>query len=168
MYVPLKPTFEGYVESAIDARKLLESCLVGQHMHAPRSPLNHKLNDLIKIGPIFIYEQRSLGIAKWKDGMTWAELEPDEEGFLIFKLREPDCELHGLVKKSCTMPYKGIKHSLVSYYIEDDVEKGLLITISRQEELQAVEPREEFVISMEVEEDPYDPAWRATEEGAGS
>ncbi|KAH7108930.1 Gti1/Pac2 family-domain-containing protein [Dactylonectria estremocensis] len=152
--VPLNSTSKGFVETALDARELLERCLDGRNMHVPRHPYNHELKSLIKSGSIFIYERSSSGIVKWNDGLPWTEPKPDEEGFLISKLREPDCEPHGLVKKSCTMSYNGIKHSLVSYYIEDDVKNGLLTAISSHE--QAVEPREELVILMEVEEDAYD------------
>ncbi|KAH7113427.1 Gti1/Pac2 family-domain-containing protein [Dactylonectria macrodidyma] len=59
---PLNPTFQGYVESTLDALILFEACLSGQLTHVPRRP--H--------GNVFIYEEHASGIKRWTDGILWS------------------------------------------------------------------------------------------------
>lgn len=69
---PLKPTFEGYVSSTLDALVLFEACLSGQLNHVPRRPHDRERKDLIKSGSIFIYEEHASGIKRWTDGVSWS------------------------------------------------------------------------------------------------
>lgn len=69
---PLRPTFQGYISTTMDALILFEACLTGRLTHVPRRPHDRERADLISSGNIFIYEENSSGIKRWTDGMSWS------------------------------------------------------------------------------------------------
>ncbi|KAF5027476.1 hypothetical protein F66182_401 [Fusarium sp. NRRL 66182] len=69
---PLQPTFQGYLETTLDAAIVFEACLSGRINHVPRRPHDRERQDLIKSGNVFVYEEHASGIKRWTDSVSWS------------------------------------------------------------------------------------------------
>lgn len=69
---PLAPTFQGRIETTVDAIILIEACLQGRIAHVPRRPHEREREGLIKSGNVFVYEEHASGIKRWTDGVPWS------------------------------------------------------------------------------------------------
>lgn len=99
---PLRPTFQGFINTTSDALVLFEACLVGDLNHVPRRPHDRERPDIIKSGNVFIYEEHASGIKRWTDGISWS---PSRilGNFLIYRELEqpfPPGEKKRALKKS--------------------------------------------------------------------
>lgn len=70
--VPLEPTYKGFIRSTMDSLILFEAALTGRLPHISRRPHDRERSELIASGHVFIYEERSSGIKRWTDGVSWS------------------------------------------------------------------------------------------------
>ncbi|KAI0181044.1 Gti1/Pac2 family-domain-containing protein [Hypoxylon sp. FL1284] len=68
----VQPTFYGFVQNCMDALILFEACLTGQLQHVSRRPHDRERPELIASGNVFVYEEKSSGIKRWTDGVSWS------------------------------------------------------------------------------------------------
>ncbi|KAF4450583.1 hypothetical protein F53441_6244 [Fusarium austroafricanum] len=70
--MPLQPTYQGFINTTLDALVVFEACLSGQLNHVPRRPHDRERQDLIRSGNIFVYEEHASGIKRWTDSISWS------------------------------------------------------------------------------------------------
>lgn len=68
----MKPTWDGFLHTTYDALMVLEACLRGNLKHVARRPHDRERTQVIRSGNVFIYEEKSSGIKRWTDGVTWS------------------------------------------------------------------------------------------------
>lgn len=68
----LNATYYGYIESTFDALILFEACMAGHIQHVSRRPHDGERASVIQSGRVFIYEEKSSGIKRWTDGISWS------------------------------------------------------------------------------------------------
>lgn len=107
--LPLRPTYQGFVQTTFDALVLFETCLAGNMTHVPRRPHENERQDMIKSGNVFIYEEQASGIKRWTDGVAWS---PSRilGNFLIYREVEeafPPGEKKRALKKTQRKPSNG-------------------------------------------------------------
>ena len=65
----LQPTLVGHVVADLeDARLIVEACLSGTLYHIFRFPRQHKLQDLLGSGNVFVYAEIPIGKGNWDHG----------------------------------------------------------------------------------------------------
>jgi Gti1/Pac2 family transcription factor len=109
----LNATYHGFIESTYDALILFEACIAGQIKHVSRRPHDRERDIVIQSGNIFIYEEKSSGIKRWTDGISWS---PSRilGNFLIYRqlvkafgpgekkkaIKKPKVKPNGIIKAS--------------------------------------------------------------------
>jgi hypothetical protein len=153
-WTPIVPTYEGYVSTTDDALILFEAVLKGVLTTILRRPREHELEEIIKSGNTFVYEEGEAGIMHWFDHLAWSPhskvgdftfysqvKEPlGRGGRKRFKKDMPFVE-HGLVKKVISVKWKDCRYHLISYHTTKDVTE--LETPSAR--LGHIEPRQELI-----------------------
>lgn len=64
----MQPTFKGSIKSDLDARMLVEACLLGYLSHLPRKPYETEWSSLLQAGHVYIFEENASGFRSWDDG----------------------------------------------------------------------------------------------------
>ncbi|KAJ4322078.1 Global transcription regulator sge1 [Fusarium piperis] len=107
---PLTPTFQGYVDTTLDALILFEACLSGTLSHATRRPNG---GDLIQSGDVFIYNDKSSGIKRWTDGKFWS---PSRilDNFLVYRELERFVDGKLVERKQASKKRKKMGSSAIS------------------------------------------------------
>ncbi len=117
----VKPTLiDVSIKTQHDVLLLVEACLQGVLHHIPGHPQPAELQCLFQSGNIFVYEENSSGITKWKDGLVW------REEYLKDGLRIAFTKDKALVKRSGTVEHNKTRHYVISYcVVENSLEKQL-------------------------------------------
>lgn len=78
------PSFQGRIETTLDALLLVEASIQGYVPHVPRRVHERERADLIVSGNVFIYEEHASGIKRWTDGVAWS---PSRilDNFLVYR-----------------------------------------------------------------------------------
>ncbi|KZF22631.1 hypothetical protein L228DRAFT_268020 [Xylona heveae TC161] len=98
----LKPSYEGYVGTPDEARRVVQGCVMGILHHAPRRMRKSEEAELIQSGNVFVVEKNASGIEEWVDSVDWNASEP-------------------LKKKTFTVTMHGHRHHVTSYYTDEDI-----------------------------------------------
>ena len=94
------------MESKDDAFYLLETILRGKLVHSYQRPRD---GEATISGNVFVWEENSIGIDRWRDGMEWNVRE--EDGFEVGEAIDGS----GLMKKTISIPAYGAIYHVVSY-----------------------------------------------------
>ncbi|KAI9886480.1 MAG: hypothetical protein M1823_001730 [Watsoniomyces obsoletus] len=147
----LQPTYVGYIAEINDALLVLEACLSAKLRHLPRFPLKQELPHVVQSGNIFVYEKIATGTGEWDDRRGW-EFCRHEYGLRVEQERSTS---DALMKTSGSIVLEGVCHYIVSYYKEEDVQRGTLKTPSQDPDLQKLKLRPGLA-SQKVEKAPVD------------
>ncbi|KAJ2896495.1 hypothetical protein MKZ38_005483 [Zalerion maritima] len=71
-YVPLQPTFQGFLETKEDALLLIDACFAGALPFANYAPRKWDCTDYIRSGNIFVFQQEAGTTKRWIDGLHWS------------------------------------------------------------------------------------------------
>lgn len=138
---PLRPTWYGRIESTKDAAILVEACLRGKLNHVPRNPYEAEIWNLIGSGAVFVFEEGSSGIKTWNDCSQWRSmcLDGDFNSELERGKKVP------LLRKSIVMAFNGVKHYVISYYLQQDLNGIQWTTPSESDEFQGISIRDSLI-----------------------
>ncbi|KAI8058035.1 gluconate transport inducer 1/Pac2, partial [Syncephalis plumigaleata] len=76
-------TYNGYMETALDALLLLEGCRVGVLKFVTKR-LDEVERTNIRSGQIFVWDEEASGIQRWTDGRRWSSSRP-RGNFIIYR-----------------------------------------------------------------------------------
>ena len=68
---PFAATFQGCINTTLDALIVFEACLSGKMSLILQRPESRQLRELIQSGDVFVYKEAS-GMKRWRDGMSWS------------------------------------------------------------------------------------------------
>ncbi|KAL9124601.1 MAG: hypothetical protein Q9217_006084 [Psora testacea] len=66
------PIWNGNIEITRDALLIFEACFQGVLQYCSRRPHVKERESLIVSGSVFVYEEATLGIKRWTDGIPWS------------------------------------------------------------------------------------------------
>ncbi|KAH0566198.1 hypothetical protein GP486_000396 [Trichoglossum hirsutum] len=116
----LSPTFIGTIRTANDLQVLVDECNKGILQPIKRAPTADEMRDLAKSGNVIVYNMKTSGICRWRDGHTWSPGAHDGQFYIYRELTgsyqkvdlSPTIKVGGLTKKIVTQsPYRFIAYS---------------------------------------------------------
>ncbi|KAI8980141.1 Gti1/Pac2 family-domain-containing protein [Trametes punicea] len=145
------PLFEGFVDTTMDALRLIEAARRGLIPRVTRRLNDFERRTMIKSGAVFIFSVEESGIKRWTEGLAWSQSRISGN-FLLYRevadrsartahhftdlpgyphaghLPEPHLSYkpRGLIKKTITVKIDGSDYHLISYYTQEDLAAGLL------------------------------------------
>lgn len=121
-----QPTCHGLIRSAKDALLVLEACLQGHLLHAPRGLFADEALHAVQPGSIFVYELRSSGVRDWNDFRLWdQETQLGDFRIQTERVNGPDLGCPSsehraggvvLMKQSIMLQWNQTQHHIVSYF----------------------------------------------------
>ncbi|KAM5530865.1 hypothetical protein V8D89_015450 [Ganoderma adspersum] len=158
------PLFEGFVDTTMDALRLIEAARRGLIPRVTRRLNDFERRTMVKSGAVFIFSVEESGIKRWTEGLAWSQSRISGN-FLLYRevadrsartaqqladipiyphrghLPEPQLSYkpRGLVKKTITVKIDGSDYHLISYYTQEDLATGLLRRPTSHPDLMAIE-----------------------------
>lgn len=110
---------------------MLEACLQGHLLHAPRGLFAEEARQAVQSGAIFVYELGSSGVRHWDDFRLWGqETQLGDFRIQAERINGPDFESTGseygadgagLTKQSIILQWNQTQHHIVSYFSWNDM-----------------------------------------------
>ncbi|KAH9945420.1 Gti1/Pac2 family-domain-containing protein [Epithele typhae] len=159
---PARPLFEGFVDTTMDALRLIEAARRGMIPRITRRLNDFERRNMVKSGAVFIFSVDESGIKRWTEGLAWSQSRISGN-FLLYRevadrarpilqhadlaplhtARPPEPQLaykpRGLVKKTITVRVDGADYHLIAYYTPEDVQSGALRRPTAVPELMALD-----------------------------
>ncbi|CDO74940.1 hypothetical protein BN946_scf184945.g12 [Trametes cinnabarina] len=158
------PLFEGFVDTTMDALRLIEAARRGLIPRVTRRLNDFERRTMIKSGAVFIFSVEESGIKRWTEGLAWSQSRISGN-FLLYRevadrsartanhfaelpgyssaghLPEPHLSYkpRGLIKKTITVKIDGSDYHLISYYTQEDLNAGLLRRPTSRPDLMSIE-----------------------------
>ncbi|KAI0775260.1 Gti1/Pac2 family-domain-containing protein [Trametes elegans] len=158
------PLFEGFVDTTMDALRLIEAARRGLIPRVTRRLNDFERRTMIKSGAVFIFSVEESGIKRWTEGLAWSQSRISGN-FLLYRevadrsartahhfadmpgyapgghLPEPHLSYkpRGLIKKTITVKIDGSDYHLISYYTQEDLAAGLLRRPTTRPDLMAID-----------------------------
>ncbi|KAI0714279.1 Gti1/Pac2 family-domain-containing protein [Cerioporus squamosus] len=156
------PLFEGFVDTTMDALRLIEAARRGMIPRVTRRLNDFERRTMVKSGAVFIFSVEESGIKRWTEGLAWSQSRISGN-FLLYRevadrstrttqqladfptyrghLPEPSLSYkpRGLVKKTITVKIDGSDYHLISYYTQEDLAAGFLRRPTSHPDLMAIE-----------------------------
>ncbi|KAI0649175.1 Gti1/Pac2 family-domain-containing protein [Trametes meyenii] len=158
------PLFEGFVDTTMDALRLIEAARRGLIPRVTRRLNDFERRTMIKSGAVFIFSVEESGIKRWTEGLAWSQSRISGN-FLLYRevadrsartshhfadmpgyphaghLPEPHLSYkpRGLIKKTITVKIDGSDYHLISYYTQEDLATGLLRRPTSRPDLIAID-----------------------------
>ncbi|KAH9902974.1 Gti1/Pac2 family-domain-containing protein [Cubamyces lactineus] len=158
------PLFEGFVNTTMDALRLIEAARRGLIPRVTRRLNDFERRTMIKSGAVFIFSVEESGIKRWTEGLAWSQSRISGN-FLLYRevadrsartahhfadlpgyvhaghLPEPNLSYkqRGLIKKTITVKIDGSDYHLISYYTHEDLNAGLLRRVKDRPDLMAID-----------------------------
>ncbi|TBU50451.1 Gti1/Pac2 family-domain-containing protein [Dichomitus squalens] len=184
------PLFEGFVDTTMDALRLIEAARRGLIPRVTRRLNDFERRTMVKSGAVFIFSVEESGIKRWTEGLAWSQSRISGN-FLLYRevadrsartsqqladipmyphrahLPEPQLSYkpRGLVKKTITVKIDGSDYHLISYYTQEDLATGLLRRPTSHPDLMAIEIPPELTRSTNFR---YPPNLEEAHETVGS
>ncbi|EIW57489.1 uncharacterized protein TRAVEDRAFT_72578 [Trametes versicolor FP-101664 SS1] len=158
------PLFEGFVDTTMDALRLIEAARRGSIPRVTRRLNDFERRTMIKSGAVFIFSVEESGIKRWTEGLAWSQSRISGN-FLLYRevadrsartahhfadlpgyspaghMPEPHLSYkpRGLIKKTITVKIDGSDYHLISYYTQEDLAAGLLRRPTSRPDLMSIE-----------------------------
>ncbi|KAL7279157.1 hypothetical protein ACG7TL_006997 [Trametes sanguinea] len=159
------PLFEGFVDTTMDALRLIEAARRGLIPRVTRRLNDFERRTMIKSGAVFIFSVEESGIKRWTEGLAWSQSRISGN-FLLYRevadrsartahhfadlpgythaghMPEPHLSYkqRGLIKKqTITVKIDGSDYHLISYYTQEDLNAGLLRRPTSRPDLMAID-----------------------------
>ncbi|KAJ2747794.1 hypothetical protein GGI20_000264 [Coemansia sp. BCRC 34301] len=139
----IKATYCGFIETTDDALLVFEACRLSM-LQRRTGRLCDSERRQITSGSVFVWDEGESGIKRWTDGKRWSpsrvngcflvynELEPKSSDETAFQASDSVPKSNCLIKKALSLfTTHSSKLHLVCYYRKEDVDRGALLTPSR-------------------------------------
>jgi hypothetical protein len=78
------PTYNGYIDTMLDALLVFEACRLGILEYTKQRPAAADRAKYIRSGSVFIWDENQTGIRRWTDGRRWSSSRP-RGNFIIYR-----------------------------------------------------------------------------------
>ncbi|OJD32479.1 gti1 pac2 family protein [Diplodia corticola] len=113
------PTWHGFIHDSLDALWIVEACLNGTIPQCTRRPRPEE-RGIIRGGAVFVYEERTSGIKRWTDGLSWTPSRAIGDFLVYRELGSPYSHTpkdgSNLYKKTIGISYGADLFRVVAYF----------------------------------------------------